>query len=436
MSKFSVDTKLIFPNEELNGEAETTRILLRNISVLELLQQISSAANESTDLEALLQFAIDRICVITNWKLANVYLWSDQKKRLEISPIWFSQENASLKSFRKYIEETFYQTSLAPQVLREKKAIWLDPLNENLEERVRNLAEKAGVNSAFASPIWNRDKVIGVLEFYCNPADMTPTFLEALANIGSQIGRVFERSEAENYLRKSQEQLRALSARLQEVREEERVMISREIHDELGQILTVLKIDTSLLKYNILKGTSEHKESGKKLALETDLDSMLNLIESAIKSVQRIATQLRPMILDELGLIEAIEWYTEEFQKRTGINCSIHKSWNDSAPLSQEHSVALFRVFQETLTNIARHSKAEKAEIYLEQTDIHVTLTVIDNGIGISSEKLYDSKSLGLIGMQERAIVLGGDVQIQGGNGTKIRVRIPKNPRNGKGGVI
>ena len=173
-----------------------------------------------------------------------------------------------------------------------------------------------------------------------------------------QFGRdITERKKAEEQLKGSTEQLRALSAHLQSVREEERTLISREIHDELGQELTGLKMDLSWL----VKRLSKNQKS-----LISKTESMLKLVDSTIQTVRRISSELRPGVLDDLGLIAAIEWQAQDFENRTGITCDFSSSVEEIG-LDRDRSTAVFRIFQETLTNVSRHAKATRVKISLEE---------------------------------------------------------------------
>jgi PAS domain S-box-containing protein len=225
------------------------------------------------------------------------------------------------------------------------------------------------------------------------------------------------RKRAQEELEGSHERLRALAAHLQAAREEERTRVAREIHDELGQALTGVKMDLAWLRKKLPKELVPLKEK---------TESMLGLMDQTIQSVRRISTELRPGVLDDLGLTAAIEWQIQEFQKRTGIKCQLAARLEDIG-LDRPRSTALFRIFQETLTNIARHAHATKVSIKLEQKNGDVSLHVQDNGNGIPKTKLSDPRSLGILGMRERALLLGGEVAIQGtrGKGTRVTARIP-----------
>lgn len=157
---------------------------------------------------------------------------------------------------------------------------------------------------------------------------------------------------------------------------------------------------------------------------------MIKVADSGIESVQRIATELRPLILEDLGLLEGIEWYAKDFEKRTGIRCEI-KIPVGILSLEKDPSIALFRIFQEALTNAARHSKADSIQVSCLEEGQFLILKIQDNGIGIDPKKMNQSKSLGLIGMRERAVVLGGEVSITAGSekGTSVIVKIPISSR-------
>jgi signal transduction histidine kinase len=201
------------------------------------------------------------------------------------------------------------------------------------------------------------------------------------------------------------------------VREKERMYIAREIHDELGQMLTALKLDISLLNSKIPKDQ-------KTLLAKTK--SMSDLIDNAVKTVQRISAELRPGLLDDLGLAAAIEWQLGEFQTRSGIHCKL-KVNSEEIILDQDCSTAIYRILQEALTNIARHANATTVKVSLRRIADKIELMVTDNGKGITEEEISGTKSFGLIGIRERAHLLGGEVKIIGirGEGTTVRANIP-----------
>ena len=225
------------------------------------------------------------------------------------------------------------------------------------------------------------------------------------------------RKQAEEELRESKERLRSLADYLQSVRENERTAIAREIHDELGQALTGLNIDLSWLA----KKVPENEK-----ALLDKIRAMSEMTTQTIRTVQRISTDLRPGLLDDLGLVAAIEWQTEEFKNRTGIRCTLTIDPEDIT-IDDRRSTSLFRILQETLTNVTRHAQSTQVYVSLQEKDRGLELMVKDNGTGISEEHVFDPKSLGLIGIRERAYQWGGEVKINGspGKGTTVVVRMP-----------
>jgi PAS domain S-box-containing protein len=229
---------------------------------------------------------------------------------------------------------------------------------------------------------------------------------------------ITERKRAEEQLQRSFKQLRELTARLQSVREEERAKVAREIHDELGQALTAIKIDLASL---IRAPRADQKEELEKT------ESILKLVDQTILSVRRIATELRPAILDDLGLVAAVEWAAEEFDARTGTNCRLDLPDEDIV-IDQDRTTAIFRIFQETLTNVSRHAEATQVDVRLGREDGNIVLEVRDYGRGIGEEQFAASRSLGILGMRERALLLGGVLTIRGapGKGTIVRVVIPE----------
>jgi len=235
---------------------------------------------------------------------------------------------------------------------------------------------------------------------------------------------VTDRKKVQIELEKSHEQLRKLSARMETIREDERTHIAREIHDELGQQLTGLKMDISSLRKKV---PDENKGAHKKIA------AMMTLLDGTMATVRHISSQLRPGILDDLGLVDAINWQGIEFEKRTGVQC-IFQSRLKARTFEKELSTGVFRVYQETLTNVARHAKATKVNTTLEVNNDHIILRVQDDGKGFNEAAVKNKNTLGLLGMKERALMFGGylNIESEAGKGTLVSLRVPMNRKKEK----
>ena len=216
-------------------------------------------------------------------------------------------------------------------------------------------------------------------------------------------------------LKDSEERYRALARRLQTIREEERVDLSRTIHDELGQSLTALKIDLSMISKRLDHASQER------------IDAAAGAVDRMIQQVRNIATELRPAVLDHLGLVAAMEWQVKQFTRRSGLGCTFTPP-ADEPVLSQDEAVSLFRILQESLTNVVRHAHATHVAVSLRVEGDSVRLIIEDDGVGLSEERRKDHASLGLIGMEERARFIDARLSIQcraSGRGTSVAVDLP-----------
>jgi signal transduction histidine kinase len=237
--------------------------------------------------------------------------------------------------------------------------------------------------------------------------------------------REAQEQQAKEALEQSRKQLRDLASYLQDIREQERTRMAREIHDDFGQSLTILKIDLSWLKNHMIQYQPE---------VQNKIDSMFKLIDVLLQTLHAVSSELRPLILDDFGLESAIEWQAEEFQNRMGVRCRVHSSIAD-LDLTKDQSTAIFRIFQETLTNIMRHSGATEVDIRLEMNEDTLILEVADNGRGITETEISNSQSFGLLGIRERLYPWNGQVDFIGhpNKGTRVIVRVPI---SGKGELV
>lgn len=292
--------------------------------------------------------------------------------------------------------------------------------------RHAQFAREIGFASFAAFPLAQGGKRVGLFVLYSSEAQFfTHDIVKLLAELSNDLSFALDfiaeaqhRHQAEQQLRESRTQLRDLAAYLQSVREEERTRIARELHDELGQSLTAIRIGLGIIE---TQGQTMPDEWLR------NVHSLKKVADSTVESVQRIAADLRPFILDELGLSSAIDWLLESFAAHTRV---AYELLLPAAPLDfgRETSTAVFRIIQEALTNVSRHSRATRVVVELKEMNQSISLKITDDGKGIDPAVDAREKSLGLIGMRERAYMLGGDLRIQSrpGAGTSVEVRIPR----------
>jgi PAS domain S-box-containing protein len=290
--------------------------------------------------------------------------------------------------------------------------IEVDPL----WQAYRELARPFGLRACWSTPIMSQDgRVLGTFAlYYREPRSPTQDEHDLIARIVHVAGIAIGRHELDN-------QLRALSARIEAAREEERTGIAREIHDQLGQALTVLKMDLAWISRRTLSPGGLAPE-----ALLGKVKELSAMTDEIIGQVRRISAELRPGVLDDLGLAAALSWQAKEFEQRTGIAGKVHDGVDDGK-VRPDVATAVFRIVQEALTNVARHSKAHRVDVLLEERDGVLVLEVCDDGEGIRPEDIRDPRSLGLVGMRERARRLGGSASFaqRGGRGTALTFRLP-----------
>ena len=286
--------------------------------------------------------------------------------------------------------------------------VYVDP---DCREALTRLLERQGVVQGFEYEVRRRD-------------GSTIWISESVRAVRDEKGKVryyegaiediTERKRSEEELQQTLGQVRTLSRRLEVVREDERTRIARELHDELGVRLTCLKMDLSRLN------------DASRPKLEEKVLSMIEQVDTTIAAVQGLVAELRPGVLDDLGLVAAIEWQCRDFERRSGIRCLVDSSEED-IPLDSAKATAAFRICQEALTNVVRHARAKEIRVHLDMLDRELLLEIHDDGQGILPEKVTDAGSLGLLGMRERAAAVGGALQIVGlrGQGTTVTLRLP-----------
>lgn len=298
-----------------------------------------------------------------------------------------------------------------------KKAVVVaDVETDPLWEHYRDLAREAGLRACWSTPILTADaRVLGTFALYYRASRLpTPEHLALIDRAVHVAGIALQRHELEA-------QLRALSSRIEEAREEERSGIAREIHDQLGQALTVMKMDLAW----IARRASDPKTLDPAALLDKATELAL-MADEIIAQVRRISAELRPGVLDDLGLGAAMAWKAQEFERRTGIICKVHPS-AESARAGRAEATTFFRILEEALTNVARHAEAKQVDVRLDEADRELVLRIRDDGKGIRPEDVQDRRSLGLLGIRERARRHGGSatfVSVEP-HGTEVVVRIP-----------
>jgi len=285
-----------------------------------------------------------------------------------------------------------------------------DTLEKRVAERTANLARA------------NEELVKARIATLSMMADNVEVMNELEVTNAKLLSEIGERRKSEIKLEEANEELRALTSRIVTVREDERAALSREIHDELGSALTGVKMGLMHIK----RSMPENENSREYAQIHEILSSMINIIDGTIRMVRKIITDLRPEILDEVGLAEAMQWYAGDFEKRTNISIQF-TVFPKKFSLAKKQTTEIFRIFQEILANTAKHSGASKVVVFLKKEETLLTLRVKDDGIGIKDSDMANKNSFGILGIRERASLMGGLMHIKGvaGKGTTVSVEVP-----------
>jgi PAS domain S-box-containing protein len=311
-----------------------------------------------------------------------------------------------------------YQADSKEQLIANARQIWNAESMSAFKEQLLVIAAGKTDNEFETSQQTLRGKKLNIWVHW----HVVPGCEQSLAKIFIATIDVTERVKTLDELQASRARLRALSAHLQSSREQERLAIARDLHDELGQALTSLKMDMSMLERKAQSANGQFDCA----AVLGDIAIMQERIAETIKHVRGLITELRPEVLDTLGLLPALEWQLEEFYKRTGMPFDFDSTVAD-LNVPSAHAVAVFRIFQESLTNIARHANAGRVSAKIEKRDAALWVEISDDGRGISPEEFNAPGKFGLLGMRERALVFGGEVEITGapGRGTTVKIKVP-----------
>lgn len=419
---------------------------------------LASSLEYETTLASVARLVVPRIA---DWCAVHIKMEDGSIQQLALAHVDPAKLELVHEYQRRYPDNPESQSAVSGVIQTGKPSISPVITNEMIRSAVKdfeqlNLLRDIGIRSSMVVPLTARGRTLGALTFistesgrHFGPADLAlANELARRAGMAVDNARLYHeaqslnehleqrvirrtielqnanrRLEAEALARQRvTEQLRLLSGHLQSAREEERIRIAREIHDEIGQVLTAVKMDLALLGKEVSgNGSMASTES-----LHEDIASTTKLVDDAIQTMHGIVRELRPEVLDHLGLHAALEWQVQEFQSRTKIDCQYHSEIGE-IDLDAERSTAVFRILQETLTNVARHADATEVEVNVRQTDGQLVLTVQDNGKGISPEQLENTTRFGILGMRERAHAFGGEVTIEGvpDQGTLVTARIP-----------
>lgn len=409
--------------------SDETKILRLN-RLYSVLSKINEAIVRTNNPRKLFEQACRIAVEDGSFKMAWVGLLN--RKTLKVKPVaYWGDEYGYLKRINISVKDIAEGRGPTGTAIREGKCCIVNDLKSDPRmEPWRNNAIKRGYSSSGAFPLRVGKEIIGAFTFHsADPDFFNDNEINLLEMLASDVSFAIEaysherqRKKIERQLRISQIQLRKLSEHLQTVREEERSYIAHELHDELGQQLTVMKMDLFWLK-------SRCKENQKFLG--TKIDEMIGIIDQVIETIRSISTELRPVVLDHFGIKAAIEWQVKKFEGQTGIKCEVILP-KKKVMLSSQASITIFRICQEALTNVYRHAKAKNVKVALQDEKNELVIKIQDDGKGIEKKEMSNPNTFGLLGMNERVNSLNGEFKIKSlkGKGTLLIIRLPKTRRS------
>lgn len=380
----------------------------------ETLRQVTTTLASKTETEAVLDEILNQVKRIVPYQTANIALLKDDALR---TVRWQGYDRFGSEQFMSELEQPLANYPMDVELVQTGQPVLIQDTHQEPSWVI--LDETDWIRAFLAVPIRLGERVLAELRLDSpTPGEFSLEDAERLRPLADAAAIALENARLLEAERAAQEQLRNLAEYLQTAREEERTQIAREVHDEFGQALTALKMDVAWL-------TKRLPPQETKLIEKTE--SMSTLVDGTMQMVRRIATELRPGMLDDLGLLATMEWQAQEFTERTGIVCELKLTEQDLG-LERDLATALFRIFQEILTNIMRHASATRVEVNLESSPDELRLIIRDNGQGITPRQIDNLDSLGLLGMRERARAWDGSVTFQGkrGQGTTVTIRIPQ----------
>ena len=391
-----------------------------------ILHKVAQVLQTSGELKAMLNEAVQAITGFEELKVENkagIFLVNESKKILQL----FTTVGVFSEEFLEKEKEVPFGDCLCGRVAVSGELLMSEScFSDSRHERTFSNMTAHG---HYIVPLKTSEKLIGVMFLYTNTNPVRYKHSqEVLLSIGGLIADAIQKKQVDQELEEHRNQLeklvdtrtgelRQLSHQIQKIREEEKSRMSREVHDELGQSLTALKMDLFQL---------EKRLPAESVDLKNRTQSMVDLVDSTIKSVQRIAMELRPPILDAFGLCEAIAWQAGEYEKRFAIKFDLNCLQSD-LDLDKDMKTTFFRIFQESITNVVRHAEASKVNVSISRQNGQLVMKIKDNGKGIQDDQIEDSNSLGLLGIRERVRYWNGEVIFHGDpdKGTIVEIRIP-----------
>ena len=408
-------TGIIVVARDITRRLRGRETLVRQNRELLTYHRLSQIVLSSRSLQESYRDVADEIRAATGFPIAAIAIIDEVRQTIVFHGLKGPRIRGSVPALELPVSESF-----SGVVIRTGKPLIETHILDKHEYRSRVL-RRTRAQTFVGYPMRVGEKIVGCLNLAHTEnveiSDDTKQWIEGLANY---VAVLTERKRAEEEIRASREQLRELSRWTQSAIEEERKRIAREIHDQLGQELSLLQLELGMIQDGLPKADKELRAKAK---------SMTKTIDTAIRSVQRISAELRPTLLDNLGLGAAVDWVVREFRKRTELRCRVSVNPPDLR-LDQERSTAFFRILQETLTNVLRHARATQVDVRLVKQEHAVVLNVRDNGTGIPQHRITDWKSVGLTGIRERVHPWRGSVVISSrrDKGTEVIVTIPLEP--------
>jgi PAS domain S-box-containing protein len=403
-------------SDEISGSMHEKRFARKNGTIIDVAVAVNYVENDSGHIDYLVVLIKD----ISERKMVEEALHESEKKYRSIfdnatEGIFQSTPEGGYIKVNPAFAKMFGYSSpeeITNDIVDVGRQLYVNPKDR---ERMRHLLTKHGTVKGLEAEVCRKDGSrfwTSINAHVVRSADGDTLYFEGTNQ------DITDRKNTEEKLKASYEQLRTLSAHINKAREEERAFVAREMHDELGQILTTLNMDISWIKKR-LSATPANK------LLVRKAEYMSTLVKEAIATVQKVSAELRPVILDYFGLVPALEWIVDKFRNQTGINVKLVVGAD--IDLEREHSTQMFRIIQESLTNVARHAEATELNLRLEREANNIVLEIYDNGKGISDAAKDDINSLGILGMRERVSIMGGEFTIDGsiGKGTTVCVRAP-----------